>query len=159
MLKIIGAAVVILSATFYGMGKYFSFFERKKALAEILDGARRISSKISVLNAPLHELFQGCGAFFEKASEGILSGTLPEEAVNSVALSEYALKKDDRRIIERFASGLCATSCEEQKSNLSVFIDELEKSLAKASAELDGKGVLCVKGSILAAAATVLLLI
>ena len=159
MLKIIGSVVVILSATLYGMRKYLSFFERKKALAEILDGARRIKSKIAVLNAPLHELFRDSGEFFGKASEKILSGNLPEEAVKNIALSEDALKKDDRMIIERFASGLCATSCEEQKSNLTVFIDELEKNLSEASAELNGKGVLCVKGSILAAAATVLLLI
>ncbi|MBQ3022627.1 MAG: stage III sporulation protein AB [Clostridia bacterium] len=159
MLKIIGSAVVILSATLFGIKKYNTLFERKKALSEILDGARSINSKLSALHAPLHEIFMDSGTFFESASKRILAGQLPEEAVKSTAFQVTSLKKDDIRIIESFASGLCASSCEGQLSNLAVFTGEIEKKLMEASTDLDIKGKLCVKGSILTAAAIVLLLI
>lgn len=159
MLKIVGSAVVILSATLFGMNKYLAFFDRKKNLADILVGARRINSKLAVLHSPLHEAFMDSSAFFETVSSKILSGQLPEDAVNETATGISSLKSEDLKIIERFSSGLCATSCEEQLANLTVFISELEKSLEEASNELGTKGKLCVKGSILSAAAIVLLLI
>ncbi len=159
MLKIIGSAVVILSATLFGMRKYLAFFERKKALSEILDGARKINSKLTAFRAPLHEIFMDSTAFFETAASEILSGQLPEEAVRKTALKTAALKREDLIVIERFASGLCASSCEGQLSNLAVFTDEIEEKLTEATAELNLKGKLCVKGSILTAAAIVLLLI
>ncbi len=159
MLKIIGSAVIILSATLFGMNKYLAFFERRGNLAEILNGARRINSKLAVLGSPLHEVFMDSSTFFETVSSKILSGQLPEDAVNETAIEISSLKSEDLKMIERFSSGLCATSCEEQLANLKVFIIELEKSLEEATNELGTKGKLCVRGSILSAAAIVLLLI
>ena len=159
MLKIIGSAVVLLAATLFGMRKYSSYFERRKALEDILDGCRQTESKLMCLHAPLHESFMGSGTFFENARKEILEGFLPEEAVKNVAYQLHFLKKEDLRIIERFASGLCASSCEGQLSNLAVFKAELERVLEEATGELNLKGKLCIKGSILAAAAIVLLLI
>ena len=159
MLKIIGSAVVILSATLFGMRKYNAFFERKKALSEILDGARKIKTRLLTLRAPLHEIFMDTTAFFENAAKEIAGGVLPEEAVKSTAFKIEALTREDLVIIERFALGLSASSCEGQLSNLSLFITELEGKLAEASADLCGKGKLFVKGSILTAFAIVLLLI
>lgn len=159
MLKIIGSVVVILSATLFGMRKYNTFFERKKALTEILDGARKINSKLLALHAPLHEIFMDTTAFFEESARRIIEGYLPEEAVKNTALKTEALRREDLIIIERFASGLCASSCEGQLSNLSVFMAEIEEKLTEATSELNLKGKLCVKGSILTAAAIVLLLI
>ncbi len=159
MLKIIGSAVVILAATLFGMRKYNTFFERKKALTEILDGLRKINSKLSTLRAPLHEIFMDTTPFFEESAKRIIEGYLPEEAVKNTALKTEALRREDLIIIERFASGLCASSCEGQLSNLAVFTAEIEEKLTEATAELNLKGKLCVKGSILSAAAIVLLLI
>ena len=159
MLKIIGSAVVILSATLFGMSRYNTLFERKKILSEILDGARKIKSKLSCLQLPLHESFVDCGTFFEKSAVRIIDGETPMEAVKNTACEICTLKKEDMGIIERFASGLCASSCEGQLSNLAVFISEIEKNLDDANVQLSRKGTLYVKGSILAAAAIVLLLI
>lgn len=159
MFRIIGSAVVILSATLFGMRQYNTYFERKKTLQDMLDGCRLIESKLMCLHAPLHESFMGSGDFFENARTQILSGLLPEEAVRNTAYELHFLKKEDIGIIERFASGLCASSCDGQLSNLGVFKAELERVLEEATGELNLKGKLCVKGSILAAAAIVLLLI
>ena len=159
MFKIIGAAIVILSATIFGMSRYNALFERKKTLFEILDGARKIKSKLSCMQMPLHESFMDCGAFFEKSATRIIDGSAPSEAINDVASELYSLKNEDIKIIERFASGLCASSCEGQLSNLSFFTQEIEKNLADADTQLSRKGTLYVKGSILAAAAVVLILI
>lgn len=159
MLRIIGSAVVLLSAILFGMRKYDAFFERKKTLQDILDGCRQTQAKLMCLHAPLHEIFMGCGAFFENAARQILSGLLPEEAVKNAAYELHFLKKEDLRIIERFASGLYASSCDGQLSNLAVFKAEIESALEEASGELNLKGKLCLKGSILTAAAIVLLLI
>ena len=159
MLKITGSAVVMLSATLFGMRKYNAYFERKKTLQEILDGCRLIESRLVCMHAPLHESFMESGDFFESARQKILSGLLPEEAVKDTAHELHFLKKEDLGIIERFASGLCASSCDGQLSNLGVFKSELEKMLEDAAGELNLKGKLCVKGSILVAAAIVLLLI
>lgn len=159
MLKIIGSAVVVLSATLFGMRKYNAFFERKKELAQILEGARKINSKLLALHAPLHEIFMDTTPFFEESAKGIVAGYLPEEAVKNTAFKTEALRGEDIIVIERFATGLCASSCEEQLSNLAVFMTEIGENLAQATTELDLKGKLCVKGSILTAAAIVLLLI
>ena len=159
MFKMVGSAIIILSATLFGMQKYLAFFERKKTLAEILDGARKIKTELSFFSNPLHEIFADSGTFFEKSATQILEGFLPEEAVKNTASKIDSLKKEDLIIIERFASGLCSTSCEGQLSNLAVFMDGIEKNLSEASAELNVKGKLCVKGSILTAAAIVLRLI
>lgn len=149
----------MLSATLFGMRKYSSYFERKKTLQDILDGCRLIESRLMCLHAPLHESFMESGNFFENARKKILSGLLPEEAVKNTAYESHFLKKEDLEIIERFASGLRASSCDGQLSNLGVFKAELERVLEEAAGELNLKGKLCVKGSILTAAAIVLLLI
>ena len=159
MLKIIGSVIVILSATLFGMGKYNALFKRKKTLAEILDGARKTYSKLSSFHAPLHEAFDDGGEFFESASKKIINGQLPEEAVKETACDLQCLTGEDAEIIERFASGLSATSCEGQISNLAVFITGIEKQLEKSENELGSKGKLFVKGSMLVAAAIVLLMV
>ena len=159
MFKIIGSAIVILSATIFGMSRYNALFERKKTLLEILDGARKIKAELSCLQSPLHEIFMGCGTLFENSATRIMDGTTPSEAVKDSAREMCFLKDEDLRIIERFASGLCASSCEGQLSNLAVFIQEIEKNLNDANSQLSRKGTRYVKGSILTAAAIVLLLI
>lgn len=84
---------------------------------------------------------------------------MPEEAVNESTREFPSLTAEDKRIISRFAHGLAAADCKGQLSNFELFTNDMEKALAGATAELNTRGKLYVKGSILTAAAVVLLLI
>lgn len=149
----------MLAATMMGMKKYQDFFERKRILQSISDGSIKIKETLRCVCLPLHESFLCGGEFFSLASEKINEGMLPESAVNESAKRYPCLREEDRRIIARFARGLDAQDCKGQISNLEVFIKDMESALLHASAELKTKGTLYVKGSILTAAAIVLLLI
>lgn len=142
-----------------GMGKYSNFYERRRLLQSIYDGSIKIKETIRCMCAPLHESFLWGGEFFCLASRKIGEGLLPEEAVNESAREFPSLTAEDRRLISRFAHGLGATDCKGQLSNLELFTNDMEKALAVATAELNTRGKLYVKGSILTAAAVVLLLI
>lgn len=159
MFKIIGSVIVLLSATLFGMKKYNDFFERKKTLLSLRDGAVQIENTLRCTCAPLHESFMSGGSFFKQAAEKISAGELPEQAVKNAAQKLHILKEEDLRITERFAKGLCAQDCKGQLANISLFIKNLDGQIKNASAELDTRGKLYVKGSILAAAAVVLLFI
>ena len=159
MFKIIGSVIVLLSATLFGMKKYSDFFERKKTLLSLRDGSIQIENSLRCTCAPLHESFLCGGDFFISAAEKISGDSLPAEAVKETAQSLHIFKEEDIRIIERFAEGLCAGDCKGQLANINLFIKGLEGQISNASSELDTRGKLYVKGSILAAAAVVLLLI
>lgn len=159
MFKAMGCAVVFLSLTLLGMGKYNTFFERKRVLESIRDGSVRIENIIRTVCAPLHESFISGGEFYESAAKKIVSGFLPCDAVIDTASSYRCLKNDDLYIIQNFAKGLSADDCEGQLSNIRLFIKSLEISLENAKDELEKRGKLYIKGSILAASAVVLLLI
>lgn len=99
------------------------------------------------------------GEFFEVAAQKIRDGELPETAILG-SLDRYsALKDSDKKILSRFARGLSAQDCDGQISNLELLISGIKLSLSDATTELQSKGGLYVKGSILAAAAVVLLMI
>ena len=142
-----------------GMRKYGNFYERKRLLQSIYDGSIKIKENIRCICAPLHESFLCGGEFFCTASRKIGEGFLPEEAVCESAREFPSLTAEDRRIISRYAKGLNAEDCKGQLSNLELFTKDMEKALASATTELNTRGKLYVKGSILTAAAVVLLLI
>ena len=158
MFKIIGSVIVLLGATMLGMKKYSDFAERKRVLENLYDGGIKIRDVLRCSCPPLHESFMSGGEFFEKAAQKIKDGSLPCDAVEESIGKYSALKPDDRKIIRRFARGLGAEDCEGQISNLELFINGIKTALSDASAELKAKGGLYVKGSILTAAAVVLLL-
>lgn len=149
----------MLAATMAGMKKYQELFDRKRTLQNILDGSVKIKETLRCVCLPLHESFLYGGEFFFLASEKINEGMLPETAVTECAKQIPCLRVEERNIFERFAHGLDARDCQGQISNLEVFIKDLENALSVATAELSSKGTLYVKGSILTAAAIVLLLI
>lgn len=159
MFKIIGSVAVLLSATLFGMKKYSDFFERRKVLQNIHDGSVQVENALRCMCLPLHESFLSGGDFFKTAASKISGGMLPEEAVKETAHSLHVLTQEDLSIISRFAKGLCAQDCQGQLSNLGLFISSLESSIKSAGEELETRGKLYVKGSILTAAAIVLLLI
>ena len=159
MFKLIGAAVVILSAGLFGMKKYNELFERKRILQEIYDGCVQVGNSLRCMCLPLHEGFLCGGRFFESAAEKIGGGMLPCEAVKDTARSFHVLKAEDLRIIERFAEGLIAHDCAGQLSNTEFFTQSLKGEIENAIRELNSRGKLYVKGSILTATAVVLLLI
>ena len=142
-----------------GIGKYNSLFERKRLLQNIYDGSIKIKETIRVIHSPLHESFLMGGDFFKSASEKIGKGLLPEDAVNESMAEFPSLKEDDKRIISRFARGLNAQDFAGQISNLELFSEDIKRNISHATQELDTKGRLYVKGSILCAMAIVLLLI
>lgn len=142
-----------------GMKKYSNFYDRRRMLQSIYDGSIKIKETIRCTCAPLHESFLRGGEFFELASRKIGEGLFPEDAVNESAKEFFSLTAEDRSIISRFARGLSAADCKGQLSNLELFEKELEKALQVATNDLNTRGKLCVKGSILTAAAVVLLLI
>jgi len=159
MVKAIGSAIIILASTLLGIKKYISFFERRKLLQEIYNGSVAIRESIRCLCLPLYDCFLYGGDFFRKASEKIESGLLPGEAVNESAASYHILTDEDKQCIARFAKGLCAEDYKGQLSNLDLFIKDMEKALNQATTELNTRGKLYIKGSILTATAVVLLLI
>lgn len=159
MFKIMGSIIILLSATLFGMKKYNAIAERKKILQSIHDGSVQIENSLRCMCMPLYESFLGGGDFFKSAADKICSGALPEEAVKDTAYNIHVLNSEDLRIIQRFARGLCAQDCQGQLSNLGLFIKELEGEISHATDELNTRGKLYIKGSILTAAAIVLLLV
>ena len=159
MFKIIGAAVVIMAAGLIGMGKYNELYERKCILAEIKAGAERILSSLKCMCMPLYECFLGGGDFFKKAAELIADGMLPSDAVKNTVLDVRCITKEERETVMRFADGLCAEDCEGQVRNAELFLSEIERYIESADAELNTKGKLFVKGSLLGATALVLILV
>lgn len=143
----------------FGMKKYNDFSERKRLLSDIFDGAVKIKNLLRCACPPMHESFLSGGEFFEAAAAKIREGTLPDQAVEDTMMHFPVLKDDDRVCILRFAHGLDATDREGQLSNLEIFINDTQNALAKAETELNTKGKLYVKGSMLTAAAVVLFLI
>lgn len=159
MFKITGAIAVMLSATLFGMNQYTDFLTRKKVLQSIRDGSVQVGNTLRCMCSPLHESFMCGGKFFISAAEKIACGTSPQEAVIESAKEFHGLRQEDFNIIERFAMGLCAQDCKGQITNIELFIKSLDIQITHASSELDTRGKLYVKGSILTAAAVVLLLI
>lgn len=159
MFKIIGAMIIIIAAGIIGIGKYGEFYERKRLLCIIRDGAEKIRNNLKCMCMPLYECFLCGGEFFEKAAQNIAEGELPTDAVKTVAFRMERLTDEDRDCVYRFADGLSANDCEGQIRNTEFFLTELERRIEKASSELETKGKLFVKGSFLAATALVLILI
>lgn len=159
MFKIIGAAVVLLSSTLFGMKKYNEISERKRILQQIYDGSTQVKNSLRCMCLPLHESFLCGGEFFESAAQKIREGISPSEAVKDTALSLHMLTGEDLRIVERFSEGLSAPDCKGQLANIELFAEALKTAISNAARELDSRGSLYVKGSILTAAAAVLLLI
>lgn len=159
MLKLIGAAAVILAAGLLGMKKYSDLYERRRNLCIVRDGAAKIENSLRCMCMPHYECFLSAGSFFEKAAINMSGGLLPSEAVRQAAGEVSVFSKEDREIIERFADGLCAQDREGQLSNISLFIKELDTNISRAENDVQTKGTLFVKGSILTAAALVLMII
>ena len=158
MFKLIGAVIVLLSSTLFGMSKYSRIFERQRCLYEIRDGSMRMENIIRCMNSPLHEAFLSGGSFFEDSAEKIKGGILPSEAVWETA-QKMPLTKHDLSIIRRFSEGLCAEDSKGQIENMKLFIKELDGAIASSVRELETRGKLYVKGSILVGAAFVLMII
>lgn len=159
MLKLIGSALVFLCATYMGMSKYQEMYKRKRGLSGIRDGAIKIRDNLRCMCMPLYESFLSSGEFFEIAASNIRSGMLPMEAVKEACQKSRHLNEMDRECIHRFAEGLCAGDCKGQLANVEMFISEMDRCVDHAERELGTKGTLFIKGSILTAAAVVLLMI
>ncbi len=159
MFKILGALAVILASGLIGVNKYNEFFERRRILFELHSGAEKMRNNLKCMCMPLYENFLLCGEFFEQAAQQIANGKSPCDAVAERARECISLKKEDTDMIIRFAEGLGANDCDGQIRNTELFLKELEENIKDASGELETKGKLCVKGSLLIAAAIVLVLI
>ena len=159
MVKLVGAAIVILGATLYGMKKYSDISMRKKFLEELFDDAAKIKNSLQCACLPLHECFLSGGEFFKTAASKIKTGELPSQAIEDSLQAYPILKIRDKECLRRFANGLGAGDCNGQIANLDIFINDVGKILKEAEDELNIKGKLYIKGSILSAAAIVLLLI
>ncbi len=159
MLKLVGAAVVLLAAGLIGMKKYNDLYERRRNLCIVRDGAQKIENTLRCMCAPLYDCFLSAGSFFEKAAILVAEGMMPSEAVREATRSVSFFTKEDKEIFERFANGLCAQDALGQLANLSLFIKELDINIERAQKDVNTKGTLFVKGSILTAAALVLIII
>ena len=159
MFKLIGGAIVMIAATLLGMAKYNELCERRKALADIHAGGVKILNALRCMCLPLYECFKEGGGFFSEAAQIMETGLLPGEAVREAAGKWHMLTKEDREIISRFSGGLSAQDCKGQISNTQLFLKELEGAIKDAQHQLETRGKLFVKGSILSAAAVVLLLL
>lgn len=159
MLRLAGAAAVILAAGLIGMKKYNDLYERRRNLSLVRDGAQKIEDTLRCMCAPLYDCFLSAGSFFERAAILMTEGLMPSEAVLQASESVSFFTKEDREIFERFANGLCAQDTMGQLTNISLFIKELDTSIERAQNDVNTKGTLFVKGSILTAAALVLMII
>ncbi len=159
MFKLLGALVVIMASGLIGMSKYNELFERKRILTMLYDGANKTKNNLKCMCMPIYENFLMCGGIYDRAAKLMAEGKTPCDAVTEGIAGHNFLKKEDRCIILRFARGLSASNCDGQIRNTELFITELEKSIQDASKELESKGKLYIKGSILASAAFVLVII
>lgn len=159
MLKIIGSCIVFLCATYMGMSKYQELYNRRRVLLSIRDGSIKIRDSLRCMCSPLYESFLSAGEFFSSAAAIMQKGNLPTEAVREACRGQHVLREEDKECIQRFADGLCAGDCVGQLANIELFISEMDRCVARAETELSTKGTLFVKGSILTAAAIVLLMI
>lgn len=159
MLKLFGALLVILGGTVWGIRKYTFFLLRKNMIYSIYDGLAQVENSLRCTCAPLHECFKTGGDFFNTAAEKIAGGYSPEDAVIESASAIPSLTGEDMNVIRHFAKGLNADDCKGQVDNLILFKSGLDKQLTHAANELQSKGKLYIKGSILTAAAVVLLLL
>lgn len=159
MLKLVGAAVVILAAGLIGMKKYNDLYERRRNLSVVRDGALKIENTLRCMCAPLYDCFLSAGSFFEKAAILMADGMMPPEAVIEASYSVSFFTKEDKDVFKRFADGLCAQDAQGQLVNISLFIKELDINIERAQNDVNTKGTLFVKGSILTALALVLMII
>ncbi len=159
MLKLIGSALIFLCATYMGMSKYQELYKRKRVLSGVRDGGIKIRDNLRCMCMPLYEAFLSSGEFFEIAASYIRKGQLPMEAVKEACRGSRHLNERDRECIQRFAEGLGAEDCKGQLANVEMFISEMDRCVDHAQKELKTKGTLFIKGSILTAAAVVLLMI
>lgn len=159
MFKLFGSAIILIASALFGVSKYNEYYERKRLLCSIRDGASRIETALRCTCPPLYECFLCGGEFFEKAAFLVNNGSLPEEAVKDAARSFHILKKSDLSLIERYAAGLSALDLKGQLSNTTYFCQSLEKNISEAENELNTRGKLFLKGCMLTAAAVVILLI
>lgn len=159
MFKVLGSIAVILASGLIGMRKYSELYERKRMLCAVRDGAERIRDNLRCKCMPLYDCFLCGGEFFEKAASHMSEGVLPSVAVRNAADSETCFSKEDAEIIYRFSDGLCSENCDGQMRNLEIFLSETQKNIDNATTQLDTKGKLFIKGSLLTATAIVLILI
>ncbi len=157
MLKLIGSALIFLCATYMGMSKYQELYKRKRELSGVRDGAIKIRDNLRCMCMPLYEAFISSGEFFEIAASNIRSGQLPMTAVKEACNTYRHFNERDVECIHRFAEGLGAEDCKGQLANVEMFISEMDRCVENAEKELGTKGTLFIKGSILTAAAVVLL--
>ena len=158
MLKLMGAAAVILAAGSLGIRKYNELCERRRILVAIRSGAQSIYNNIECMCMPLDECFLTGGELFSDSAEFMRKGALPCDAVKNAADRMRVLTKEDKACIHRFAEGLCAQNSHGQIRNLKLFQSELERCIESSSKEIETKGKLFVKGSFLGGAAVALLL-
>lgn len=159
MFKLIGSAIILLASALFGASRYNRYYERKRLLCVIRDGAAQIENSLRCACPPLYDCFLCGGEFFEKAALMINQGETPEEAVKDAAMSLHSLNKNDLSLIDRFAAGLSAQDLKGQLANTAYFSSALEKNIAEAEKELNSRGKLILKGSMLTATAVVILLV
>ncbi len=159
MFKLLGSIVVILASGLIGMKKYSELYERKRMLCAVHDGAERIRDNLRCKCMPLHDCFLCGGEFFEKAAQHMAEGGLPSAAVKSAADEMHCFQKEDTEVIYRFSDGLCSEDCAGQIRNIEIFLAETQRSIEHAKTQLETKGKLFIKGSLLIATAIVLVLI
>lgn len=159
MLKLMGSAIILIASALFGAGRYSRYYERKRLLLLLRDGTMQVENSLRCACPPLYDCFLSGGEFFEKAALLISRGQSPEGAIKDVARNLCALKKSDIALVDRFAAGLSAEDLEGQLKNTAHFCAALEKNISEAETELNSRGKLVLKGSLLTATAVVILLI
>ncbi len=159
MFKLLGSIVVIMASGLIGLEKYAGMYERQRMLNLICEGAERIRDNLNCMCMPLYDCFLCGGEFFSKVASYMTEGETPSDSVIKAADREKSLSKDDRETLYRFAGGLLSENCEGQIRNVDILIEEIKHNTADATLQLKSRGKLFIKGSVLIAAAVVLLFI
>ena len=124
MFRIIGAVTVIITAGFIGIKKYGEFYERKRLLLIMRDGAEKIRGNLKCMCMPLYECFIHGGEFFEKAAKRISEGELPSSAVKISCDRLCQLTKEDRDALHSAMRIL-----KSEHFNTTQALEEIEKTI------------------------------
>ena len=159
MFKIAGIFIVMTAASIMGLKKRSTLYMRLKLLRETQSAVCAAEAKLRCMRIPLDECFDSCGSVFTEASLNIRNGMLPSEAIKNAVDSESFFNENDRDVLYEFSNGLSADDCEGQISNFRLLSERLKPLIKNASDEAAKKGRLVLEGSILAAAAIILIIL
>lgn len=157
-LKLLGAAVVAVSAAFLGVAYTDSHRQIAAQLADLASALRSIADEVSALQTPLPQLMRRFSQSSRPCSQ-IFANCLAYHRTMSLgeawsfACRELTVRDDEKNILLAIAPELGRLNCEAQSSRLCLCAERLEEccSLRIDTLRRDGKNpaALCVCAAVM----------